>query len=256
MICSKDDYVQSVLGLRLIESNSIGNDIWNEIQSVGLSNIVLDINSNYNLPLGKLNEYIFGQLLRATNRFEVKGQNLQFVVRGVTIGEIDFLLFDKLTQRLVHLEIATKVYLKKKNNWVGPNLKDSLALKKEKYTNQLNQLHGLWENLEEKYQRPIAHVNLILGHQWNRITDEKITNYSYFSFNESFLKTLKKNNYVWALPQKKDWFIEEEVLSKILDFYNQIEPIKEVIELNRSPLVLIKKESTEEVFKCFITFWE
>lgn len=256
MTCSKDDYVQSVLRLKLIESNSIGNDIWNEIQSVGLSNIVLDINSNYNLPLGKFNEYIFGQLLRASNRFEVKEQNLQFVENGVTVGEIDFLLFDKLTQRLVHLEIATKIYLKKENTWVGPNLKDSLVLKKEKYTNQLNQLHGLWDSLEEKYQRPIAHVNLILGHQWNRITDEIITNYGYFSFNESFLKKLRRNNYVWILPQKKDWFVDKGVLSKTLGFHNKIESIKEIIELNRSPLVLIKKEKKDEVFKCFITFWE
>lgn len=255
MICSKDDYVQSVLGLRLIESNSIGNDIWNEIQSVGLSNIVLDIHSNYNLPLGKFNEYIFGQLLRASNRFEVKEQNLQFVENGVTVGEIDFLLFDKLTQRLVHLEIATKLYLKKEDIWVGPNLRDNLNLKREKFTNQIKALHELWNNLEVKYKHPIKHVNLILGHQWEKANFNKISNYSYFPFSESFLDKLKQNNYVWVLPQKKDWFVEEEVLSKTLDFHNQIEPIKEVIELNRSPLVLIKKESTEEVFKCFITFW-
>ena len=254
MICSKDDYVQSVLELNLIDSCSVGGELWNEIQCVDISNLVIDESSYSNLPLGKFNEYIFGELLKASDRYEVKEQNLQFVRDRITIGEIDFLLFDKVKHDYIHLELATKLYLKKEGIWVGPNLRDNLNLKREKFTNQIKALQELWDNLEVKYKHPIKHVNLILGQQWEKANLNKISNYSYFPFSESFLDKLKQDEFVWSLPQKKDWLLDSKVLSNELDFHNEIEPIKEVLELNRSTLVLFKNK--EEVFKCFITFWE
>jgi len=254
MICSKGDYVQSVLGLNLIDSCSVGRELWSEIQCVDISNLGIDENSYSKLPLGKFNEYIFGELLKASDRYEVKEQNLQFVRNRVTVGEIDFLLFDKVKQEFIHLELATKLYLKKEGIWVGPNLRDNLNLKREKFTNQIKTLQELWGNLEIKYNHPIKHVNLILGHQWENANSNKISNYCYFPYSESFLDKLKQDDFVWSLPQKKDWLVDEKILMNVLGFHNEIEPIKEVLELNRSPLVIFKNE--EEVFKCFITFWE
>lgn len=67
-----------------------------------------------------------------------KGLSVRQFSNKSTLGECDYLVFDKSTQQLQHWEVAVKFYLgvsyknateKSKMAWLGPNLKDRLDLK-------------------------------------------------------------------------------------------------------------------------------
>jgi hypothetical protein len=81
-------------------------------------------------------------------RFDLLAKNHQVNEAKRTLGEFDFIIYDRSTQCIKHVEVAVKFYLGhedyndtslrpiKKNkplhnwhNWVGPNFRDTLAIK-------------------------------------------------------------------------------------------------------------------------------
>jgi hypothetical protein len=63
-------------------------------------------------------------------------ENIQVIEDKKTIGEIDFIIEDKNTKQVIHMELAYKFYLfdpsissEPINNWIGPNRDDSLQEK-------------------------------------------------------------------------------------------------------------------------------
>lgn len=86
--------------------------------------------------LGKYFETLWYYWLRKHPRYEIIENNLQIIFDGETLGEMDFILFDKKTGRTLHWELAVKFYLgigdtSQMSNWHGPNLRDRLDLKVE-----------------------------------------------------------------------------------------------------------------------------
>lgn len=73
--------------------------------------------------------------------FELIDSNVQFTDGVRTIGEVDFLVFDKYTEELLHIEAACKYYWassasKNWDTWLGPNRQDTLGLKMKKLRKQ------------------------------------------------------------------------------------------------------------------------
>jgi uncharacterized protein len=73
--------------------------------------------------------------------FELKASNIQVVQDGRTIGEMDFIVFDKYSDELLHLEAACKYYYSRSgqsnwSDWWGPNHADRLELKMGKFKTQ------------------------------------------------------------------------------------------------------------------------
>ncbi|MGH1485954.1 MAG: DUF1853 family protein [Cellvibrionaceae bacterium] len=77
-------------------------------------------------------------------RFELLAKNLQVNGAKRTLGEFDFIVYDKVYKEVIHIEAAVKFYVGHENynrtikkndplydwhNWIGPNQKDSLAIK-------------------------------------------------------------------------------------------------------------------------------
>lgn len=84
--------------------------------------------------LGKYFETLWFYWLSHHPRYEIVEHNLQIIIDGETLGEIDFILFDKKTRKMLHWEVAVKFYLgvddpRQMNNWHGPNLIDRLDIK-------------------------------------------------------------------------------------------------------------------------------
>ncbi len=84
--------------------------------------------------LGKYFETLWFYWFSNSPRYEMVGNNLQIIVDGETLGEIDFIVLDKVTDKLVHWEVAVKFYLglgdtRKMCNWHGPNYRDRLDIK-------------------------------------------------------------------------------------------------------------------------------
>ncbi|MEQ8907628.1 MAG: DUF1853 family protein [Vicingaceae bacterium] len=92
------------------------------------------------LPLGKYAEELFAYYFRMAENYELLAHNLQLNEEGLTVGEIDFLLFNKRKGQYLHLEVALKYYLKverdKRPIFLGPSTKDWFARKIDKLHNQ------------------------------------------------------------------------------------------------------------------------
>lgn len=86
--------------------------------------------------LGKYFETLWFYWFSKNPRYEVLANNLQIIFDGETLGEIDFIVLDKVTGKTVHWEVAVKFYLavgdtSLMSNWHGPNRRDRLDIKFE-----------------------------------------------------------------------------------------------------------------------------
>lgn len=84
--------------------------------------------------LGKYFETLWSYWISHHPRYQLVENNLQIIIDGETLGEIDFIVFDKLTGKTMHWEVAVKFYLgvgdtRVMSNWHGPNLRDRLDIK-------------------------------------------------------------------------------------------------------------------------------
>jgi hypothetical protein len=84
--------------------------------------------------LGKYFETLWFYWLSHNPRFEIVENNVQIIIDGETLGEIDFIVFDKKTKQTAHWELAVKFYLgdgdtREMQNWHGPNRRDRLDIK-------------------------------------------------------------------------------------------------------------------------------
>jgi len=84
--------------------------------------------------LGKYFETLWYFWLSHHPRYQIIENNLQVIIDGETLGEIDFIVLDKKTKQVLHWEVAIKFYLgvgdtAEMSNWHGPNLHDRLDIK-------------------------------------------------------------------------------------------------------------------------------
>jgi len=86
--------------------------------------------------LGKYFETLWFFWLSNHPRYQVVENNLQIIIDGETLGEIDLIVRDRKNGQLMHWELAIKFYLgvadtTVMSNWHGPDLRDRLDLKVE-----------------------------------------------------------------------------------------------------------------------------
>ena len=129
--------IESVLKAPNLDSSITG------FPSFSLSKLKLPTHFDFPLPanlrLGHLVERIVSLLIKASGNYEMLDENIQLIEDGRTIGEIDFIISDRDTQEVIHLELAYKFYLYdpgissyEMENWIGSNRNDSLREKLEK----------------------------------------------------------------------------------------------------------------------------
>lgn len=98
------------------------------------SELELLIDSQKDRRLGKYFETLWLYWFSKSSRYEVIENNLQIIIDGETLGEVDFIVLDKVSKKLVHWEVAVKFYLglgdtREMCNWHGPNYSDRLDIK-------------------------------------------------------------------------------------------------------------------------------
>ncbi len=99
----------------------------------------IDFQLSDKLSLGHLVETIVSKLIKLSKNYIVLHENIQVIEDKKTIGEIDFIIKETSTNKVIHLELAYKFYLYDPNisnniinNWIDPNRYDSLKNKLEK----------------------------------------------------------------------------------------------------------------------------
>ncbi|MEO1012217.1 MAG: DUF1853 family protein [Bacteroidota bacterium] len=103
-----------------------------------------------NIRLGHQMEYVFKQLISHDGSYEIVLHNLPIKKEGRTIGEIDFILREVGTQKLIHVELTYKFYIVNPeisepiHRLMGPDKRDMFFTKMEKIKNrQFFLLHTL-----------------------------------------------------------------------------------------------------------------
>ncbi|WP_317046622.1 DUF1853 family protein [Aequorivita antarctica] len=229
--------------------------------------------SDFNFPkdyiLGMQAEACFEAYFKRSKNFGLLVANLQ--IHGVkeTLGELDYIVENLKTKKIVHIELACKFYLYDENagdseeqKWVGPNRKDSLFDKLEKVKLKQFPLLHTAETIQKLTELGIAKPssqelclkaflfipkkmdaeifpkpfqNCIIGH-FIKPTDLK-----------------EDETALYAIPNKKEWLLP----AKTLTNWHNFSEIKQLIDLqikkNKSPLIYKKTPHTMERF--FIVWW-
>ena len=215
------------------------------------------------IRLGHQMEYICKQLLDYSDTYDVLLHNLPIREGKQTLGEIDFILKEKATQQLVHVELTYKFYIinpeisEPIHQLMGPNKRDMFFTKMEKIKNaQFSLLHtsagktALAENnidstkiqhqacykaqLFEPFGSKPIHLrplnpNCIVGY-WLRITE---------------LQTDSFKNYQFYIPFKTQWVITPHIEVKWTSHYETLLEINLRLIKQNAPMVWMKKSDTE-----------
>jgi len=139
------------------------------------------ITLNLQQKLGHLYEDALAVMLESAPRYDLLAQGLQIRQEaGRTLGELDFLVRDLVTDRLIHLELAVKFYLAVKTEsgdaeseilLPGPDARDNYFRKLEKMqSHQLVLVEKHRHLLPEKFQEEeIIVQQLVYGCIFNHV---------------------------------------------------------------------------------------
>lgn len=214
--------ISSILNTPNLELDFIGISSFNLLNL----NIIEDINFELptNLRLGHLAEKVVSNLIKSSSNYNILFENTQLIEDNKTIGEIDFILSEKETQQITHLELAYKFYLfdpnyssQEINNWIGPNRNDSLTQKLEKIkTKQFPLLHHKAAqekfkdiNIKEVSQNLCLLVSLYIPYtykaEFTPVFQKAIRGYY---VNAEKFTDFDHSEKKYCLPSKKKWGID------------------------------------------------
>ena len=221
--------------------------------------------------LGKRVERFFEFHILNSSIFDVKISNLQIIEDGRTLGELDFILEEKNTGQLVHVELVYKFYVydpsfkNELSRWIGPNRKDSLIEKVDKLKSKqlpllyhkrtqqvLSAKHVSTKNISQKvcYKASLFVPKRLLNHNFPNINKDCIKGY-YIFFSE--FTSVHYRNYQFFSPGKQYWPVDPSKNEFWLSYDEILPQLQKFIEAKKAPLVWMKTEKTFEQF--FIVWW-
>ena len=216
-----------------------------------------------NLRLGHQMEYVFKQLIEYSEVYEILVYNLPVRKEKRTLGEIDFILKEKITGRLIHVEMTYKFYLinpeilEPIHSLIGPNRRDLFFAKMEKIkNNQFPLLHSA-EGIKALSELNIDHSKL--EHQCcfkaqlfqpfgSKIVNLGVLNKNCLAGYWMRFDDFKKNEFASAqfyMPTKSEWVIEphEQVVWK--SHFEIMIDINELLVKEYAPMIWMKKPEKE-----------
>lgn len=224
------------------------------------------------LRLGNRLERFFSFIIHESEAYELITESLQIIANKVTLGELDFLVFDKEKQEVLHIELAGKLYLydskinKELSRWIGPNRKDSLLRKINTLgVKQFPLLYNpVTKKVLSKYNIDTVNTKQCVSYKTrlfmpfnlkdtipDNVVSENIKGY-YITLNEFLTSSFK--NYSYFLPEKQDWIVNPKYGEKWFSF-SQIIPQLEASLLHKmSPLIWVKKPN-HKFETIFVVWW-
>lgn len=226
-----------------------------------------------NIRLGHQMEYVFKQLMEHSETYEVILHNLPVKQGNRTIGEIDFILNERATQKLIHVELTCKFYIinpeitEPMHRLMGPNKRDMFFTKMEKIKNEqfalLHAVEGIKTlgdhsidpsqiehqccykaQLYEPYGHTITNISplnkaCIVGY-WLRFKDFNTTEFKVHDF---------------YIPNKSQWVIEPHNQVEWISHFEVLTEIDLRMLKENAPMIWMKKSETE-FEKFFVLWWE
>ena len=246
-----------------------------DIEDVDIENFdISNIEILQQLPLGKRVEYFFEAIIDFSSRYEKIIKNKQIIHNKETLGEIDFILFDKKRDKYIHVEMQYKFYVyddsfkNEIDRYVGPNRSDTLLLKLEKLKNKqfpllFNKdtkayLEGIdLDNIEQKilFKGNVFLPRHLKQKDFDLINNDCIHGY-YLSFKE-FKEDISFKEMQFFVPHRFDW-LSDPKSNKTWESYEKAkEDLDFFIKITASPLVWSKKIEEGKVIieRFFVTWW-
>ncbi|NVJ52788.1 MAG: DUF1853 family protein [Campylobacteraceae bacterium] len=238
-------------------------------EKINTSNLQIEnINIDTKLSLGKRVEYFFEHYLNLTTRYLLLKKNIQIIKDKNTLGELDFIVFDKVENCFKHIELIYKYYLydtrleKELDRYIGPNKNDTLVRKLTKLKDK--QLPLLFKDTTKEYLCEIdltnikqevcykANIFLPFNQKDLQIKFQDSVRGYYIGFKE-FQNDNSFKEVSYYLPHRYDWVDFEVKDKKFIPYEKALLEIEFFLEHKKSPLVWIKNNKT--VYPLFITFW-
>lgn len=219
------------------------------------------------LRLGHQLEYVFKQLITQSNTYEIVLHNLPIRNGKQTLGEIDFILKNIKTKKLIHIELTYKFYLIniEISQLIGPNKRDMFINKVKKIKNKQFQLLHTEEGVKALYKNEIEHTKIKhetcfkgqifepYGNKFTNIEPLKtncIAGY-WLRFSDFNTNMFTKNQFY--IPSKSEWVITPHFNVKWISHFEISIVIINSIDKEISPMVWMKK--SESLFEKFFVVW-
>lgn len=224
------------------------------------------------LILGKRMEYFLFLYLQYFSEEQVLAHSRQIISHKITIGELDFLLKNKVTGEISHIELVYKFYLyepkieKEEERWIGPNRNDSLLKKCNKLKNNqfpllfrpetapvLEELNLLGKNIQQKicFKANLFVPWSLLGKAIPGINNSCIQGFwiPFSGFTESLFGDSE-----FFSPQKADWPIAPKNGSIWYSFKEMEQQLLPHLNREKSRLVWMKQNENRYI-RFFVVWW-
>lgn len=225
-----------------------------------------------NLPLGKRIEYFFEYYIKQSKNYDLIKSNIQVIHSKETLGELDFLIYDKKAEKYIHIEHIYKFYLyddsfpNEIDRFIGPNKNDTFVKKLAKLIN--NQLPLLFKDETKEYldgfdinlfeQRVCFKGNIyvplhLIGFDIPIINNLCIK--GFYTNREEFVKQKFFREFEYFLPARNDWICDCSTNKIWKSFDEAVFEIDLLLNHKKSPLVWLKNRKENKVQSFFITWW-
>ena len=230
------------------------------------------LNMPKRLRLGNRLERFFAYIIQQSEPYDLVAENIQVFEDKQTIGELDFILYDKQQEKHIHIELGGKLYLYDPNKeeelakWIGPNRRDSLLKKTAKlqqkqfpllYNDVSKMIFNLLQiNIENIQQQVCLKARLFVPKPMfqNKFKYVETSNIKGYYINIATFTVADYGDYLFFIPEKQDWIVAPNY-GEIWQSYAEILPlILDSLQNKMSPLIWLKKTETKfETF--FVTWW-
>lgn len=209
-------------------------------------------------PLGKYAEALVGIYLNQHSDYQLLAKNIQLIEEKITLGEVDFLLFDKRKKEYIHLEFAIKYYLKveinDKTHFIGPNAKDSLKRKVVKLKEvQLPLLKKYPHLLPDKFSKIEFKPKLLFKvfcffpiDEWMK-KPQDIFNEGWWASIQDWDKITSQADYFQIITQKSKWIFPYALKNSILEKSYAEEILRTAFENGANHFMLIRLTKDKKV---------
>lgn len=169
------------------------------------------------MPMGKYFEQLLFFILQRDERYEIILQNHQIVEGKTTVGEIDLVVRDTVSDQLEHWEIALKFYLQSTTGseqftMLGPDAKDNLARKIKKLTEHQMTLSSHPQIQHLLKLQSIDCKLFIKGQFFYHLNNRKLMTNDAYPLHDrgwwclhSEVEQMLNDNLKWAILDKPDW---------------------------------------------------
>lgn len=225
------------------------------------------------LRLGHQMEYVFKQLIEHSVHYEILVHNIPIRRDKQTLGEIDFILKEVATDKLIHVEMTYKFYIinpeiaEPIHRIIGPNKRDAFFAKTEKIRNQQFPLLHSEEGIKSLKKSNINPYNIsqqtcykgqlftLYGSSSSHIgplNEDCICGFwlPFDDFNSSEFK-----NYQFYIPHKSEWVFEPHTEVSWMSHFETLMDVNLRMLNERAPMIWMKKSDTA-FEKLFVVWWK